>query len=518
MERRFPARTAKRGDFSDTGTTIYDPLTLDLETGLRQPFPGNIIPSDRISQQASYINQFFPDPTKPGFAGNFISSPTRGVDRDEYSVRYDGDLSDTDTITFRYTWQDATILEPRPNTWNTPINGFRENQSLNGENHKVGWTHTFSPTTINTVSFGFSQYHQLRDSEPAVDGEYVSGGSRGSFTGPEFFAGTGIKGVDERSQKAGIPLIQITGWTNISDNPFGPLDNPSNNYQFNNTFNKVQGNHSWKVGAEVVRNTMDLPFELLTRGWITFIPQYSTQGPGLPGNNFTAFADYLTGAPNFSLLFTPKMLFDTLQRWPMFFAQDDWQVSPDLTINFGIRYELWNRPYETQNRMSGIDVTKGIWVFPGSVPTLPGTPPNSVTADSLGYDRSLQRGNGRGSAEKNDWGPRFGFAWRMFGDNKTVLRGGYGVFYGWQVLDIPIGMGIGQPFVNSIVHIADPQFPVTTFEEPFGELSGLPASNGTGLTPDNRTPYLQQYSLGISRELTPTLGLAGVSRAWACPG
>ena len=191
----------------------------------------------------------------------------------------------------------------------------------------------------------------------------------------------------------------------------------------------------------------------------------------------------------------------------MFFAQDDWNATPDLTLNFGVRYELWGRPYDTGDRLSGIDVTTGQWVFPGSVPNLPGTPPGAVTAESAGYDRSLQRGGGRGAAEKNDWGPRFGFAWRMFGDNKTVLRGGYGVFYTWQVLDIPIGMGIGQPFVNSISHAADPDFPIVTFEEPFGTVSGVPATGGTGLVPDNRTPYLQQYSLGISRELTSTLGL-----------
>ena len=95
-----PSAAMKRGDFSDIGTIIYDPLTLDEETGLRQPFPGNIIPPDRISQQASYINQFFPDPTLSGFTGNFIASADRIRDKDQYSARYDGDLSDTDTITF----------------------------------------------------------------------------------------------------------------------------------------------------------------------------------------------------------------------------------------------------------------------------------------------------------------------------------------------------------------------------------------------------------------------------------
>ena len=502
-----PSAAMKAGDFSDTGTTIYDPLTLDPETNLRQPFPGNIIPANRISQQASYINQFLPDPQRSGYSGNFISNPTRGIDRDEYSARYDGDLSDTDTITFRYTWQDAFILEPVPNTWNTPIDGFRENQSLNGENHKFGWTHTFSPTAINTFSFGFSQYHQLRDNEPTVDGLYVSGGSRGAINGPDLFAGANIKGVSSAGQAAGVPLITITGWVNISDNPFSPVNNPYNNYQYNNTFNKVQGNHSWKVGVEAIHNGMEMDFDLLTRGWITFSPTYSRQSPGISdGNNFTAFADYLTGAVNNSLLFTPLLTLNTVQQWTMFFAQDDWQVSPDLTINFGMRYELWDRPYDTGNRIAGVDVTKGVFVYPGSVPTLPGTATNAVTAESFGYDRSLQRGDGRGSSEKNDFGPRFGFAWRMFGNNKTVLRGGYGIFYGWQVLDIPIGMGIGKPFVHSIGHVGDPDYPIVTFEEPFGIVSDAPVTGGSGLTPDNHTPYLQQYSLSIARELTPTLG------------
>ena len=500
-----PSAAMKAGDFSDIGTTIYDPDTLDEATGLRQPFPGNIIPANRISPQSLYINQFFPDPTLSGFTGNFIAGANRIRDKDQYSARYDGDLSDTDTITFRYTFQDRKFLEPQPRGSTTPLNDFRQNQDLNGENHKFGWTHTFGSTAVNSFSFGFSQYHQIRDNEATVEGLYVGGGTRGSFTGPEFFAGAGISGVDPERQKAGIPTIDISHWRTIADDTFAPLDNPYNNYQYSNTFNKVQGNHSWKVGVEVIRNAMDMAFEANSRGIIRFRPTYTTQGPAIAGNEFSTWGDYLLGAVNGSSLNAALLQLNTKQTWTMFFAQDDWNVSPDLTINFGVRYELWNRPYDSGNRITGIDVVSGDWVFPGSVPTLPGTPVNSVTNDAAGYDRSLQRGLGRNSAEKNDWGPRFGFAWRMFGDNKTVLRGGYGVFYSWQVLDIPITMGLGRPFVPPVSIASDPDFPAVTFAEPFGT-DIVPATGGRGLINDNNTPYLQQYSLSISRELTPTLG------------
>ena len=490
-------------DHSNNKGCIYDPATLDPATGMRQPFPNNIIPNDRITQQAKFINQFFPDPTQAGFSGNYVASPDRIRDKDQYSIRYDRDFSDSDAITFRFTYQDRKFLEPQPRGSTTPLVGFRQNQDLNGENHKLGWTHTFSPTTINSFNFGFSQYHQIRDNETTLPDLYVQGGSRGAVTGPEFFAGAGITGVAPERQQAGIPTINISGWRTIADDTFAPLDNPYNNYVYSNTLNKVQGNHSWKVGIEVIRNAMDMAFEANSRGIISFSPRFSVASIGAPGDQFNAWADYLLGAVTSSGINGALLQLNTKQTWWMFFLQDDWHVHPDLTLNLGMRYEIWQRPYDAENRITGIDIASGQWVFAESIPTLPGTPSNAVTNDAFDYDRSLQK---VGGSEMNDWGPRVGLAWRLFGDNKTVLRGGYGVFYSWQVLDIPITMGLGRPWVPPTSIASDRDVPAISFGSPFGT-TVVPATGGRGLIRDNRTPYLQQYSLSLDRELLPTMGV-----------
>ena len=97
------------------------------------------------------------------------------------------------------------------------------------------------------------------------------------------------------AQQAGIPTIDISHWRTIADDTFAPLDNPYNNYQYSDTFNKVQGNHSWKAGIEVIRNAMDMSFEANSRGIIRFRPLYTTQGPGIAGNEFNTWGDFLTG-------------------------------------------------------------------------------------------------------------------------------------------------------------------------------------------------------------------------------
>ena len=497
-----PTDAIRIGDFSGTGTTIYDPLTADPVTGLRQPFPGNIIPADRITPQAEYIRTLWPSPTGPGIAGNFSANPNRVRDFTQWSIRYDRDFSDTDSIMFRYTRNVNQYLEPAPRNFTLPVDGFRQNQKFVGPNYKGGWTHTFGPTTINSLNIGFSEFRQCRDHETTDPGLFGCGGPYGPLTGVEFFQKSGIIGVSQAGQEADIPRLLVSGFSDIATSTFAPVTSNEPHWQINNTFSRIQGNHSWKAGIDVLDSYFPLAFEARTSGRIRFTPRFTTAEVGGPGDEFNAFGDFLLGTVQSSTIFQNQLFMEVELEWWSFFVQDDWTVHPDLTINLGVRYEIFKRPVEREDRVVAFDINTEQFVFPGSVPTLPGTPPNSAVAETLGYSRTLQH-----DTDKNDFGPRVGFAYRIGGDNKTVLRGGTGVFYTWFVEDMQVGQGFGPPFVQIASNSSDPDRPAATFEDPFTSEGVATANPGQIAINDNNTGYLYQYSLSLDRELSPNLGV-----------
>lgn len=420
----LPTAAIKAGDFSAVSTTIYDPATYNPVTGLRQPFPGNVIPPGRISQQALYFNGFYPNPQTGGYTNNYVSNPVQIGSDNDVSFRYDRDFSDKDSVTVRYSRKH--ILQTIPNGdcgCTTPLPGFGELDNVWGQNHKVGWTHVFSPTMINSLTLGFSQYYEIRSNQDQ---------------GTNFFSAAGIQGIDPSVQTSGFPEQDINGWTPLSDSPYSGVNSPQNNYIAGDTVSKIIGKHAFKFGGQWILDTAPLTFDLITHGITSYNPVYTTSGPNAPGDQFNAFADYLLGVPDSSFLFLKQLKLNIIENWADWFFQDTWNVSRNLTLNLGLRYEIFWRPIDTGNRITSFDVNNQDWIYPGSVPTGPGVPPNSVTAASVGLPRSIQDPN-----TYNNWAPRIGFAWRPLANDKTVLRGGFGIFYNWLVTDLVTNQGAG---------------------------------------------------------------------------
>ncbi|MCI0338723.1 MAG: TonB-dependent receptor, partial [Acidobacteria bacterium] len=434
----FPTARQLSGDFSGSAP-VRDPLT-------GQPFPGNIIPQGRISALTRRIIPVLPQLTVGG-ANNFRTAPSSINDFDQFTVRGDHRFSSGDSIFVRYSLMDITLFNPGI----TPLSGSGVTDLAH--NAAVQWTHTFSPAVLNEFRLGFNRNLQNRLQEGA-GGENI----------------LQFKNVVNDPINAGIPIVALAGFTAFGSPPTNPEIVGGNIYQIDDTLSWVRGNHALKFGADYRHVHFPHTPGLFTRG------QYVFQG-FVTGN---PVADFLLGNP-FVTLGAGKIAtaFATIPHFN-WFIQDDWKVSPRLTLNLGLRYERIGavtdryRGYfstfdeETKQVVTGADMKKLGLVNP----------------------------------DNNDFSPRIGFAWQPFEKAHTIIRGGYGVYYDVKPInERQFGLGIDLAW-QQIVDIAPVlgQPPAVQWDNLF------PASAGGGLgilsdDPRARTPYVQQYSLGIQREL-----------------
>src|SRR5262249_25419272 len=146
------------------------------------------------------------------------------------------------------------------------------------------------------------------------------------------------------------------GFQRIGDNNSVPNRSPLDNYQWTDNLTRIRGNHTLKLGADIVRNRMTIVFDANDRGAINFTPRFTTSGPGASGGDAHAFADFLLGLVTSSNRRTEPIVQDVGQHWLTGYLQDDWKVRRSLSLQLGLRYEIWRRPVEATNRMSELEI------------------------------------------------------------------------------------------------------------------------------------------------------------------
>jgi Carboxypeptidase regulatory-like domain/TonB-dependent Receptor Plug Domain len=297
-----------------------------------------------------------------------------------------------------------------------------------------------------------------------------------------------------------IPTVAITTGSSITG--YGPYRDYNRNYNVYDNVTKVLGSHTIRFGASYNYYQKKENAAGANAGTFTFTNVTTPAG----GNAFQqSFANFLLGnAASFSqtsLDITPDM---RAQQWEAF-AQDDWRIKPNLTINFGVRYSLFLQPTDKNGQLSSFDPS----VFnPSNVPAITAaglfatqnaqTYLNGIIIGGMGSPYGSKISN----QDKKDFAPRFGFAWDPYKDGKTSLRGGYGIFYD-PTLYGTFEQSIFQnpPFVNAV------SIPNASFDNPAGGTASV--SNTPKYirgTPTNfPTPYLQQWSLGIDRQISKTM-------------
>ncbi|MGH9628380.1 MAG: TonB-dependent receptor domain-containing protein, partial [Bryobacteraceae bacterium] len=383
-ETRFsnvPTEAMFNGDFSAL-PIIKDPLT-------DQPFPGNRIPQDRISRFAAAGREYFPAPNSTVLPNNnYLAVLPNPTDMNQVNTRLDYIVSASDRLNGSVTWfeYDRTASGTLPFSGTTTSSETRPSISLQH-------THTFSPNLLNDFRFGYNRTTTFIGADRLLDQPVLDAfGLRNLSPEPAAYAPPGIS-------------IQGFGYTGHPQwIPNGATDALK---QFTNTLTYIPGRHTLKMGGDIRLYQYDDLGYAIQNGAYGFNGQYSGSPMG----------DYLLGLPNFAYShqaggsgFTQLLRNGEFS----FFVQDDWKVTPNLTINAGLRYEYVQFPLEANDELASWNFERGTLDFAG----------REIPRRILRPDR-------------NNWGPRLGLAYTPSFSRKTVIRAGSAVMYGnfrqWEI-------------------------------------------------------------------------------------
>ena len=482
-----PDAAMRSGDFSNVRDPsgrvipIYDPAT--TAGNVRQIFPGNIIPANRLDPVAKAMTAFWPAPNRAGLitgANNFGANSRPVFNRNIVIGRVDHQFRPSDQLMVRYYINDNQTQND--GVWGLP--GSDPSASIaqgRAQNVLAGWTHIFSPTLLNETRIAYLRRAniQLRPPSDAVAGTL------------------GLKGVSD----AAFPMVSITGVAALGGNPFR-LQTPITDMQFQESVSWFRGAHALKAGMEYRRGYNQDNTDTSSSGNFAFNPQIT----GLPGasNTGIAFASFLLGEVNSASTVKPDIIASHAAYWAAY-VQDDWRVSTRLTLNFGLRWEAEVPRTVDGDRMNAFD--------PRAINPVSGTPGVITFAGRNGVPSNAYNFDG------NNFGPRFGFAWTAGGSAKTVIRGGGGLFYGPTVSNIvataaalgfssDVNLIATQPGFNSAVTLrngfpAATRIPVDQLGAGFGAVPVGQSPNTSVAFFDRKrpTPVSYQYNLNVQREL-----------------
>ncbi len=470
---RGPGSDGILGNSNDTNRVMF----IDPVTRQKREFPTpNVIPESMFHPVSKQMLQFIPAANIAGGLANSLdgynASGVNNVNRNQYLLKIDQRLSPNNNLFARWARQTNDNFDPFPSARNF-YPGFGRDVANRYDSVALSDTHNFSPTTINEIRLGF--YEQRNQ-------------NLGENRAQDWNAVFGIPGLSVTPDLQGWPAIRIDGFSEFGDRPNDPFVYTMKNLQLFNALTMVRGSHNLRVGADIIRTTYLEADVRNVRGDFRFRGRTSSPNSGaLPG--FYSFADFLLGIPDSTQrqLGAPP---DDLNGFQYaFFVQDDWRVRPWLTLNLGLRYELQQPMTESRNLLANF------------IPELA----QVVTAGAPDYPKALLE------TDKNNIGPRIGFALRPFKNDRTVIRGGGGIYYSLETFNVARQqLAVTFPFLVREQYSRQAANPLLiSFSNPFPEqlraVQGVNTPVGAQL--ENPTPVFYQYNLTVERELARDLAL-----------
>lgn len=480
----LPTDRMRAGDFSmlkDSAGKLMNVTIKNPLTGL--PFENNKIPASLLNSAALKTQERFYPHVNFGDAdmvvSNFRDQAKQTLRKEQIDIRIDHQFSSKNSFFGRFDAMRA------PNgTWegNLPTVGPRV-QRRQTRNLILSDTHTFSPTVINEFRYGL-----IRGYNPYS----------GPVDGPTVVKEMGLTNLPaDLPQLQAIPIVNISNFQTISQIDYQRGAERVDQWQDN--LSVIKGRHTLKMGGEVWRNYGQNFGQSPSRayGSVSFTGNYT-------GNSY---ADFMFGIPRSASRVSAGFVLLTSTNWDKFlFFQDDFKVNPRLTLNFGIRYEL-NPPYvEEKDRIFSFNPYTGKMVVPNEqskAALFSGFVASNlvpiITAKEAGLpERTLAY------TDTNNLAPRFGFAYKLTSDNKTVLRGGFGIFYDTYTAALWRSM-VGGPYngsESSPINVVTNGQALWMWPDMFPRvLSQAGTASLSGQDPNTAVPYTEQWSVTIEREI-----------------
>ena len=501
----------------------------------------NQLPGGRIDPNAIKILQLFPAAQRAGVFNNQTTNPNLSETRNAFDTRGDYIANDKNQIFGRFSYVDDPQFIPGPFGGVADGGAFQQGaQTALSEQSVLGWTHSLSASTVNEARLGVTYIHTSRS------------GPEGNTMGiPEQF---GIQDVPQSAENGGLPAFSIGGLSTLGTNAFLPSDEVNSTVQVTDNFSKIYGKHSFKMGFEF----QHIKFSTLQPSWshgqFDYGGTYTGNGnTGIAQLLLTPIAASVPGGSDFvggaDTVYTSNIaLVDDLHNYYGTYFQDDWKISPKLTLNLGLRYEHFGLPNEVHGRQANFvpatpcyppSTSAGCaqYLVPDSQKNQslwatfsPSVAPNGFTAALATDGINLQFVNNKpelADAQNLNFAPRFGFAYQV--SPKLVVRGGFGVFYGGFEVQNGNNQGNSFPYqFNFGLSSPNANTPITvpglsnapagcetayTFELGFActplDPSLVPGFGigMTGLQTNFQTPYSQGWNMTFEYAFTPTLTL-----------